>query len=232
MRSSRSSLKPMRCTSPFESRRSAPCMPATGRSGICRNESILSMPRPDTTATAPLVARLSAARMSGTERGTKMPSGVEASSTSVPSKSKKKAVSARDRESGRFASIFGLWFACDVARARSRTSQCVRILPRERFRVRKLSAYNLGRAPFQRASSHAANRLKNSPMATMMRWQRAKGVYFATEFTIESSCNAHLRCTLRSSISPHGSCVCGASSPLLCAVRARRVLEARRAVAI
>ena len=33
MRSSRSSLKPMRCTSPFESRRSAPCRPAIGQIG-------------------------------------------------------------------------------------------------------------------------------------------------------------------------------------------------------
>src|SRR5471032_3202651 len=102
MRSRRSSLKPTRWTSAFESRRSAPCKPATGRSGMERNESMLSIPRPDTIATAPLVARRNAPRMAGTTGCTVTPSGVGASSTSVPSKSKKKAVVASGKLSGRF----------------------------------------------------------------------------------------------------------------------------------
>ncbi len=65
---------------------------------------MLSIPRPDIViATAPLVARRNAPRMRPVRSAAPVtPSGVGASSTSVPSKSTKKAVVASGKLSGRF----------------------------------------------------------------------------------------------------------------------------------
>ena len=72
-------------------------------------------------------------RSSGTRRGTTMPSGVGASSTSVPSKSKKKAVSARDRVREELASV--------VAFQPETTGKvCAYYRERRRFRESKASA--------------------------------------------------------------------------------------------